>query len=207
LSSAEFQGFYSDLFRFQAKNTVVFYLLFAGLLTIAFLTSIFPASIFGVLAGALFGLFKGFIISALSALVAALVAFIFARYFFRAASRAVVAKVIDLERTEARLTKHGWRYALLIRSAPIAPFGITSYALGLTTIGLGEYLLTTLATFPFLLTCVYLGSSGAVIVQGGQIDGDSIRQLAVLFTGASLTFWLVTRLLPKLWLRLFPSDS
>ena len=113
----------------------------------------------------------------------------------------------DIERMEDRLSKHGWRYALLIRSAPIAPFGITSYALSLTPLKLSEYLLTTLATFPFLLTCVYLGSSGAVIVnQGGQIDGASMKSLAFLFTGVTLAFWLVTRLLPKLLLRILPPD-
>src|SRR5215831_2007113 len=85
LFSAELQSLYADLFQLQNKDSALFYALFAGLLIVAFLTSIFPASVFGVFAGAVFGLFKGFAISAGSALVAALIAFIVARYFFSAA--------------------------------------------------------------------------------------------------------------------------
>ena len=125
LSAFDLQQYYRDLFELQERNTLAFYLTFSGLMVLAFLTSVFPASIFGVLAGMAFGLIKGFAISCGSILVAALIAFVFARYFFRTASRHIAAKVLDLDRLEAQLSKHGWRYALLIRSAPIAPFGIT----------------------------------------------------------------------------------
>ena len=207
LFSTELRSLYQSLFRLQDRDTLVFYLSFSSLLIIAFLTSIFPASIFGVLAGAVFGLVKGFAISACAILIAASIAFVFGRYFFHTASRRAAAKVIDLERLEARLKKHGWRYALLIRSAPIAPFGITSYALSLTPLKFREYLMTTLATFPFLLTCVYLGSSGIVLVnQTGDIDGASLRSLAVLFTVITLAFWVVTRLLPRLLRRILQTD-
>jgi hypothetical protein len=38
-------------------------------------------------------------------------------------------------------------------------------------ITLSEYLLTTLAIFPFLFTCVYIGSVGGFLVDaGGQVD-------------------------------------
>jgi uncharacterized membrane protein YdjX (TVP38/TMEM64 family) len=115
------EGFYRDLSRLQERDAPFFYLTFSALLILAFLTSIFPASLFGVLGGMLFGLVKGFALCSGALLAAALIAFAFARYFFRTASRQLAAKVLDLDRLEARLAKHGWRYALMIRASPIAP--------------------------------------------------------------------------------------
>ena len=117
------EGFYRDLSRLQERDAPFFYVTFSALLILAFLTSIFPASLFGVLGGMLFGLVKGFALCSGALLAAALIAFAFARYFFRIASRQLAAKVLDLDRLEARLGKHGWRYALMIRASPIAPFG------------------------------------------------------------------------------------
>jgi uncharacterized membrane protein YdjX (TVP38/TMEM64 family) len=60
------------------------YLTFSALLAVAFLTSIFPASLFGVVDGMLFGVVTGFGLCAVVLMAAALIAFVFARYFFRA---------------------------------------------------------------------------------------------------------------------------
>jgi uncharacterized membrane protein YdjX (TVP38/TMEM64 family) len=206
-SSLELQRLYRDLFQLQGRNTLAFYLTFSGLLVLAFLTSIFPASIFGVLAGMVFGLVKGFAISSGSILVAAIIAFVFARYFFRTASRRIAAKVLDLDQLEARFSKHGWRYALLIRSAPIAPFSITSYGLSLMPIKFNEYLLTTFATFPFLFTCVYIGSVGGFLVsEGGEIDRGAIWRLAAMFSAITVSLALFTYFLPKLVRRILGSN-
>jgi len=205
--SFELQGLYEGLFKLRADNDPFVYLSFSSLLVLAFLTSVFPGSIFGVAAGVLFGFVKGFAISAVSLLIAALIAFVFARYFFRTSVRRIASRVFDLDRLEARLSKHGWRYALLIRSAPIAPFGITSYGLSLTPLKLGTYLLTTLATFPFLVTCVYLGSAGEVLItQGGEIDRGALFRLALTFTGITIAMAIVTKLLSKSLSRFVPSD-
>ena len=118
----ELQDSYRNLFHRQERNTVVVYLTFSALLVVAFLTSIFPASLFGVVGGMLFGVVTGFGLCAAALMAAALIA-------FRAASRRISAEVVDLHRLEGRLARHGPRYALMIRASPIAPFGITSYAL------------------------------------------------------------------------------
>src|SRR5271156_5309931 len=77
------EGFYRDLFRLQERDAPLFYLTFTALLILAFLTSIFPASLFGVLGGMLFGLVEGFALCSGALLAAAVIAFVFARYFFR----------------------------------------------------------------------------------------------------------------------------
>lgn len=195
--AGELQRFYHDLFHLQGQNAP--YLLFAALLILAFLTKIFPASPFGVLAGMLFGLVDGFVLCAASLLTAAFIAFVFARYFFRMESRWIAARFLDLDRLEVRLAKQGWRYALMIRAAPIAPFAITSYCLGLMPITLGKYLLTTLAAFPFLFVCVYFGSISAFLIgAGGDIDRIAILGLALVFSAATLLLGVIGYLLSKL---------
>ena len=92
---AQLQRLYRDLFQFQERNTLTFYLMFSGSQVLAFLTSIIPASTFGVLAGMVFGLVIGFTISGASILVSALIAFVFARYFFRTASCCIAARRVS----------------------------------------------------------------------------------------------------------------
>ncbi len=197
---------YRDLFRLQERNAAAVYLTFWALLVLAFLTSIFPASLFGVLGGMLFGVVKGFALCAAALLAAAIIAFVFARYFFRVVSRRIAAEVVDLDRLEARLARHGWRYALMIRASPIAPFGITSYALGLMPISLRDYLLTTLAALPFLLVCVYFGSVGGFLINAGEIDRGAIGKAAVAFSAATVLLGIVSYLLPKLIRRLLDPE-
>lgn len=195
----QLQEYYQHLFLLRETNSMALYLSFAALLIVACLTSIFPASILGVLAGTVFGLVKGAALSAGAIMVGALLAFVFSRFFFRKASRRLVAKIIDLDKLEHRLHRHGWRYALLLRLAPLAPFSITSYGLGLTPITLGQYLLSTLASLPFLVVCVYLGSVGGVAINAsGNIDGEVLRRLVVMFSVAAGLVWVIMHWLPRL---------
>ena len=196
--SSRIESAYGDLFAFR-HDTLAFYALFIGLLMVGCLTSVLPASILGVFAGAFFGIAQGFLVSAGTFLAAALLAFGFARYFFRSLSRRLIAKFIDLERLERNLVQSGWKYALLLRLSPIAPFGITSYGLGLTPISWRHYTLTTLGTFPFLLACVYVGkASGMIVGSHGEFDRALLWQLVMLFTTGSVVIAIALWFLPRL---------
>ena len=83
----ELQDSYRNLFHRQERNTAVVYLTFSALLVVAFLTSIFPPSLFGVVGGMLFGVVTGFGLCAAALMAAALIA-------FRAASRRISAEVV-----------------------------------------------------------------------------------------------------------------
>jgi uncharacterized membrane protein YdjX (TVP38/TMEM64 family) len=197
--TAELDNAYRSVLTLHDRGAPVFYFWFVTLMIIGCLTSLIPASVLGIFAGATFGVAEGFAISAGSFLAAALIAFSFGRFFFRDASRWIAGQVINLDKLEANLAVHSWRYALLLRLTPIAPFGITSYALGLTPIKLDEYLLTTLGAFPFLLVCVYAGRAGGIVIgQHGEFDRDALWKLALLFTiGAvlvAITMWCANRL-------------
>lgn len=197
--TADLDHLYQNVLMLRDRGAPVFYFSFVSLMVIGSLTSLIPASILGIFAGAVFGVADGFAISAGSFLIAALIAFSFARFFFREMSRRITARVMDLEKLEVNLILHSWRYALLLRLTPIAPFGVTSYILGLTPISLCQYLLTTLGAFPFLLVCVYLGRAGDIVIgQHGEFDRQALWKLALLFTfGAMLvaiTMWFASRL-------------
>jgi uncharacterized membrane protein YdjX (TVP38/TMEM64 family) len=193
---------YDSLFQFEERDTLSFYCIFIGLLIIGCLTSILPASILGVFSGALFGITKGFLVSAVSFMLASMIAFSFARYCFRSFSREVVGKFFDLEKLDANFARSGWKYALFLRLSPIAPFGITSYGLGLTPISWYQYVLTTFGTFPFLLACVCLGKVTGTIVGGhGEFDRALLWELIALFTIGSVLAVLAIWLLPRLVLR------
>jgi uncharacterized membrane protein YdjX (TVP38/TMEM64 family) len=179
----ELQGVYNWLLLVQQYNFVLFCSVFVGLLVVACLTNVVPASILGVMAGAFFGVLHGFVLSAGAFLLAAVIAFLFGRFFFRAACKRLASKAFDLEKLEISFARHGWQYAILLRLAPLAPFGLTSYGLGLTPISFKQYILTTLGSLPFLFVCVYVGRiGGGAIHQGGAIDRFFIWELMLSFT-------------------------
>ena len=199
--SVELQHLYQQVVGWRNAHTAVFVGSFFALFILAALTSVFPASILGVAAGAAFGLPLGFALSALALVIAAVIAFVAARYFFREVSRQLLSRFVDLEALETRLRRHGWRYAMFIRLAPLAPFGITSYCMGLTPLALGQYVITTVGTFPFLFACVYLGSVGRIVQNGAS--GDTLLKLAALLTLGAVALAIAVRLLPsmlKRWL-------
>src|SRR5262245_360007 len=68
----ELQAVYRELQAMHARDTPALYLSVGGLMLLAALTSVFPASILGVLAGVLFGVVKGFLLSAAAFMLAAL---------------------------------------------------------------------------------------------------------------------------------------
>ncbi len=197
--SVELQQIYQHFLLWQGHNGVAFVAAFAALFILAALTSAFPASILGVAAGAAFGIAAGFALSAGALLVAALIAFLLARYFFRGVTRSIASRFFDIAQLEARLHRYGWRYGLVIRSAPLAPFGITSYGLGLTPIPLGQYLITTAGAFPFLFACVYLGSV-THFVGAGPMGGDQhlLWKISLMLTAAAAALGLAVKVLPRL---------
>jgi uncharacterized membrane protein YdjX (TVP38/TMEM64 family) len=66
----------------QDSSFLLFWSSFVGVLVFACLTNILPASILGVLGGALFGVMVGFALSSAAFLSAGIIWFIIGRYFF-----------------------------------------------------------------------------------------------------------------------------
>lgn len=188
----EIQQHYLHVLSHAQDNALKSYAFFLGAFLFAALTSTFPLSLICVLAGVFFGLLKGFLLTALGIVVAGALAFAISRYFFRATCLRLAGRVLDVDRIERHIVTEGWRYAVLIRLAPVAPFGLVSYGLGLTSIRPFHYALCTLASFPFLFACVYVGTIGDfVITSGNTLNSQVLWKAALLFSGLALAIAVV----------------
>ncbi len=155
----------AELVRDMAADAGPFAPLFfvAGyaLATVVFL----PGSILTIAGGALFGPVAGTFYSLTGATVGATLAFLIARYL---ASGGVA------RRTGGRLAEfikgveaEGWRFVVFVRLVPLFPFNALNYALGLTRIPLGQYVVASyLAMLPGAAAYTYLGYAGREALSG-----------------------------------------
>jgi uncharacterized membrane protein YdjX (TVP38/TMEM64 family)/rhodanese-related sulfurtransferase len=141
---------------------LAFIALFA-LATILFL----PGAIFGLVGGALFGPLWGSVWNLIGATLGATLAFLAARY---------VASDWVARRTRGHLKQliegveaEGWRFVAFVRLVPLFPFNLLNYALGLTRVRPGPYVLTSLlAMAPGTVAYTWLGHAGRQAAAGGE---------------------------------------
>ena len=134
-----------------------------ALATVLFL----PGSVLTLAGGALFGPLWGTLYNLTGATIGAALAFLATRYF---ASDWVERKAGGrLKRLVDGVAAEGWRFVALVRLVPLFPFNLLNYALGLTRIRFGSYLLATwLFMLPGASAYTYLGYAGREAVAGGE---------------------------------------
>ena len=131
---------------------------FALLQAFIALSGVLPASLLGIAAGAIYGLPVGFLLAAVSTMAGAMLAFLLSRSAFRPAVERWCAGRPRLRNLDARIGRDGWKLVCLLRLSPVMPFAPTSYLLGLSSIGMRDYLIGTLASLPALFGFVFLGT-------------------------------------------------
>ena len=176
----------------------------AGLLVVALVqalvaaSGVLPASVLGIAAGALFGIAGGFAATALGTLAGALVAFAMTRSLARPLIVRLLGGRPGLARMDAALAADGWKLVCLLRTSPLMPFAVTSYALGLSAVRFRAYLLGTLASLPPLLVYVALGR---LVGFGALHPGNdpALRWTGIALGGgvSLLLAWYVLRLLRR----------
>lgn len=135
------------------------------------LCGILPASVGAMTAGLIYGTVAGFLISAPATLIGAVAAFQLSRSLFRGAIARHLQRRPRLKRLDQAVARDGWRIVCLLRISPVMPFAVTSYALGLTSLGLRAYLLGTLASLPALFLYGLMGDlarAGLASVSAGK---------------------------------------
>jgi len=157
------------------------------------LAGIVPGALLGLAAGAIFGITDGFTTATAGILAGAGIAFALSRSYLRPFIAAVLGRYGALSRLDQAVCSDGWRLVALLRVSPVMPFSLTSYALGLSGIGLRDYLLGTLASLPALLGYVVLGALGGY---GARLRSgtDHDIHLALLGLGAAATLALTVHL-------------
>jgi uncharacterized membrane protein YdjX (TVP38/TMEM64 family) len=160
------------------------------------MVGVIPASLLGIAAGAVYGLFMGFALAAIGTLVGGWVAFRLARSLLRGWVERLLARRAGgrLDRLSSEVERDGWRFVCLLRISPVMPFALTSYALGLSPITGRDYLIGTLAALPALAGYVAVGA----LARHGLMsltDGAGLGPLnwALYGVGAVATLALILR--------------
>lgn len=130
-----------------------------------------PGIVFALAGGALFGPVWGSVLNLLGATLGASIAFLIARYlagdWVQRKSGGFLKRLMDGVESE------GWRFVALVRLAPLFPFNLTNYALGLTRISFASYVVTSLlCMIPGAIAYTWLGHAGRGAVSG---DASAIR--------------------------------
>lgn len=152
-----------------------------------------PGAILGLAGGALFGPLWGTVLNLAGATLGATASFLIARYVAADWVRQRVGTRLD--RLITGVEAEGWRFVAFVRLVPLFPFNLTNYALGLTRIPLGLYVLASLVCMvPGTLAYAWLGFAGREAAAG---DATAIRYgLMALALLAAIAF------LPRLVRRL-----
>jgi len=136
---------------------------------------LFPAIVLTISAGALFGLPYGVLYTMIGATLGAALAFLMGRYVARHFVEKLLLRQPKLAAIDRAVERRGLRLVLLLRLSPAVPYTLLNYALGLSRVRFGDYLLGTVGMLPVVAMYVYSGkvagdlaslASGAAVVDG-----------------------------------------
>jgi uncharacterized membrane protein YdjX (TVP38/TMEM64 family) len=141
-------------------------LAFVGLYVLACVLFL-PGSILTLGAGAAFGLGWGFGLVSLASTLGATASFLLGRTVARSFVQRKVAADPRFTAIDAAVAREGWKIVGLARLSPVFPFNLLNYGLGLTSVGLRDYVLASwIGMMPGTLLYVYLGSLAGGLASG-----------------------------------------
>jgi uncharacterized membrane protein YdjX (TVP38/TMEM64 family) len=175
-------------------------LVFIGLHIIASLVFV-PRTLLALGAGFVFGMWWGALWAALGSLLGAIAGFLLARYLGGS-----LAERLSWSRAAALLARAGnggWRLVAILRLVPVIPHSLTNFALGLTGVRLGAYVLGSfLGQLPLTIAYADLGAAG-----GRALLGGADWQQAVLWpTVVGISALLLSLVFPLALRRLRPAE-
>ena len=119
-----------------------------------------PGSAVTLVAGFLWGTAAGSVVASLGATLGATAAFLISRLMLRGWVERRLAGHPAISAVDRAIGSQGFRIVLLVRLCSLLPYDLMSYALGLTKVSLGRYLLGTwLGRLPEILLWAYIGST------------------------------------------------
>jgi uncharacterized membrane protein YdjX (TVP38/TMEM64 family) len=126
-----------------------------------------PRTLLALGAGFVFGMWWGALWAALGSLLGAVAGFLLARYL-----AGDLATRTSWSRSAALLSRAGeagWRMVAVLRLVPVIPHSLTNFALGLTSVRLGAYVLGSfLGQVPLTIAYADLGAAGGRALVGGS---------------------------------------
>ncbi len=116
-----------------------------------------PGSLLTLAGGALFGLALGTALVFVAAVLGSALAFLVARYLARPAVEGWIRDNPRFAAIDRAIGGQGRRIVFLLRLSPAFPFSFLNYALGVTRVRFGDYLLASIGMLPATLLYVYYG--------------------------------------------------
>lgn len=154
-------------------------------------SGVLPASLAGMAAGAVYGVYWGFGLAAVSTMSGAYLTLALSRWLARHGIERFMRRRPRLQSLDRMLAQDGVRLVCLLRLSPVMPFAATSYALGLTSVSAQAYMLGTLASLPALLGYVLLGQIAAA---GLAADYISTLHWVMIGVGGLATIGLTLKI-------------
>ena len=158
-----------------------------------------PGSILTAGAGFAYGPLYGTLLVSPVSVVAASVAFILGRTLFREWVAGRAAADPRLRAVDTAIRTQGFRIVLLLRLSPLFPFSVLNYALGLTSVGLRDYVLASfIGMLPATFLYVYLGSLARSVADLSQTSADGATARIVLSAMGLLATAAVTIVITRM---------
>ncbi len=127
-----------------------------------------PASLMMLAAGAVFGAAQGVVVAWLAASLGAIASFLVARHVARGAVERYLARHPHFAALDEALAREGWQLVILLRLSPVFPYNLLNYALGLSRVSFGAYVVALLGLIPATFLLV---SSGAIAGDVAAVAG------------------------------------
>jgi uncharacterized membrane protein YdjX (TVP38/TMEM64 family) len=181
--------FVGEVHHYGAIAPIAFVLVYAFAVV-----ALIPGSVLTLAGGAVFGLARGAVYALAGGMLGSLAAFLLGRHVAR---RIVARKLETMPRFAAidrAVCAQGRRIVFLLRLAPFSPFNFLNYALGLTTLSVGDFLLASLGMIPSAVVYSYAGKlAGEALAIAGksQVPRDA-SYYAVLVAGLIATIVATT---------------
>jgi uncharacterized membrane protein YdjX (TVP38/TMEM64 family) len=160
--------------------------IFVGLLIVG--TSVLlPESLFAIAAGALFGVWPGFITVLVGNVLAAMLQYALARWLLRGRIQRALSSRPQFAAVQRAVLRDETRLQLLLRLTPLNAASL-SYVFGAAGVRFGGFFLACVGLTPHLLMEVYLGHAGQHLTRiGAGTRAHSFAHDAVTFGGLLVT--------------------
>ena len=158
--------------------------------TVAFI----PGSLLTLAAGAIFGIARGTAFVFVAATAGATAAFLVSRYLARGLVEKRIAGNDKFASIDGAIASQGRRIVFLLRLSPVFPFNLLNYALGLTRVRLGDFVMASFGMLPGTLLYVYYGklAGDVAALAGGVAPPRDAGYYAVLALGLVATIAVTT---------------
>jgi len=143
-----------------------------------------PAFLLIMAGGAIFGVAKGTALALAGATTGGTLAFLLGRTVLRGWVERRIASHPTLSVIDRVVGEDGLRLMVLMRLSPAIPFVLSNYALAVTRVRLGHFVVATLAMTPIIASYSAFGRAGASPATGGALPPW------VLWTGVAATVGL-----------------